>query len=100
MVSTGLNLAPGFVSPKTFPLSPKLAASLANISKELHEGRGFGVLRGLNPSKYTPAENVIVFAGVASYVGEERATDPAGLTLSKSYASGSKLALGKIMNAL
>lgn len=78
----GLNLAPGFVSPKTFPLSPKLAASLANISKELHEGRGFGVLRGLNPSKYTPAENVIVFAGVASYVGEERATDPAGLTLS------------------
>jgi hypothetical protein len=94
-VSIDLNLATGFVSPKTFPLSPQLAFLLANISKELHEGRGFGVLRGLNPRKYKPAENVIVFAGIASYVGGERATDPAGLTLSKFHISGSKLALAE-----
>jgi hypothetical protein len=68
---------------------------LANISKELHEGRGFGVLRGLDPRKYKPAENVIIFAGIASYVGGERATDAGGLTLSKLNASKSKPAVAQ-----
>ncbi|KAH8804578.1 hypothetical protein F5884DRAFT_418504 [Xylogone sp. PMI_703] len=78
----GLGLAPGHISPEKFPLPPRLKDLLAGISEEIHEGRGFGVLRGLDPQRFTPEENVIVFAGISSYVGERRATDSSGLTLS------------------
>lgn len=42
------------------------------MSEELHTGCGVVILRGLKPKLYTPWENVILFAGVSSYLGEQR----------------------------
>lgn len=52
---------------------PTLAAKLRAGSSEVHGGKGFFVVRGLDPKKYSPEDNVMMFLGVSSYVGEERA---------------------------
>ncbi|KAF2189588.1 Clavaminate synthase-like protein [Zopfia rhizophila CBS 207.26] len=62
------------VSRDNFPLAPELASKLKSVSKVVHNGRGFVVLRGLNPLKYTPQENVIIYCGICSYVAEQRAS--------------------------
>ncbi|KAI9672462.1 MAG: hypothetical protein M1817_003228 [Caeruleum heppii] len=67
----GLRLSVAKVSRETFPLE-KLSILLDELSTELHSGRGFFVLRGLNPLKFTPKDNVIVYLGLSSYVGERR----------------------------
>jgi len=59
------------VSPAVFPL-PEVGPKLLRLRKELHEGRGFFVLRGLEPSKYEGKRNILMFAGIASYVGDRR----------------------------
>lgn len=61
------------VNRENFPLSADLAAKLKSISKILHKGRGFAVLRGLQPSNYTDEENVIIYGGLSCYVAKERA---------------------------
>lgn len=68
---TALNLPLGHVSPDTFPL-PILRPALRNISKELHQGHGFVVLRGLPVTKHTREENIIIYAGVSSHVAPHR----------------------------
>ncbi|KAF2131002.1 Clavaminate synthase-like protein, partial [Dothidotthia symphoricarpi CBS 119687] len=60
----------------TFKLeNPKLENKLSLISKELHQGQGVVVLRGLEAAKFNDEEAVIAFAGVCSYICPERATD-------------------------
>ncbi|PSN59647.1 Clavaminate synthase-like protein, partial [Corynespora cassiicola Philippines] len=54
-----------------FPL-PNLGAKLESISQDLHHGRGLTILRGLQPERYTAEENILLFAGLASYLGEQR----------------------------
>ena len=34
--------------------------------------RGFFVLRGLTPTRYSPHDNVVVYTGMASYVAQRR----------------------------
>lgn len=70
----------------TFDLgNAQLALRLSSISKELHQGTGVVVLRGLDAANFNDEEAVIAFAGVCSYVCPERATDSyANQTLSKS----------------
>ena len=58
----------------TFPL-PTLGPQLEALSAKLYGengGRGFFVLRGLTPSRYSPHDNVVVYAGMASYVAQRR----------------------------
>ena len=61
----------GHISPKTF-LLPTLGPILTNLSRELHFGRGFFVLRTIPVDSYSRADNVLIYAGVSSYVGEQR----------------------------
>ncbi|KAM6494497.1 hypothetical protein JOM56_010858 [Amanita muscaria] len=61
----------GHLSPSTFPL-PTLGPVLRDLSKELHSGRGFFVLRTIPVDNYTREDNIVVYAGVSSYVGELR----------------------------
>jgi hypothetical protein len=75
-----LNLAQ--ICPETFPLPPDLVARLRALSADLHNGTGVGVVRGLIPDDYDERQSVIAFAGISSYIGRERATDPQGHTLS------------------
>jgi hypothetical protein len=62
-----------------------LANKLSSISKDIHQGHGIVVVRGLDAAKFNDEEAVVAFAGICSYVCPERATDSyANQTLSKS----------------
>lgn len=73
-----------YLSPSTFPLPETLSARLRGISNQLHDGIGFAVLRGLDPKCYDDEEIVIIYCGVASYVGVERITNAFGMSMSRS----------------
>ncbi|KAJ4367026.1 hypothetical protein N0V83_007556 [Neocucurbitaria cava] len=62
---------PDQMARELFPL-PTLGPKLEAISKDLHSGRGLTILRGLKPTKYTAKDNVLLFTGLASYIGEQR----------------------------
>ncbi|KAL9616645.1 MAG: hypothetical protein Q9160_008501 [Pyrenula sp. 1 TL-2023] len=55
----------------TFPL-PKLGPILEELSGQVHSECGFVVLRGLQPWTYSRQENIILYLGVSSYIGERR----------------------------
>ncbi|KAF4970368.1 hypothetical protein FZEAL_10060 [Fusarium zealandicum] len=66
-----LNKPLGHVNPDTFPL-PTLHATLRDISREIHLGRGFKVVQGLPVDNYTREENVMIYSGLASHVAPIR----------------------------
>ncbi|KAK0659161.1 hypothetical protein QBC41DRAFT_287264 [Cercophora samala] len=70
---TGLGLARGHADPTTFPLSQTLADRLKKVTDHVYNGRGFHRIRGINPSAYTEEERVILYAGITSYVADQRA---------------------------
>jgi len=43
------------------------------LSVDLHDGKGFFLIRGLDYSKYTVEDNTIIFLGIQSFVAEKRA---------------------------
>ncbi|KAM7211774.1 hypothetical protein V8F06_012841 [Rhypophila decipiens] len=65
------NLGPDDVNQTTFPL-PLLGGRLVQVSKTVHDGRGFVVLRGLQPDKYSNHDNILLYLGVTSYIAETR----------------------------
>jgi Taurine catabolism dioxygenase TauD, TfdA family len=52
---------------------PKLHAALRDVSKELHFGHGFKVVRGLPVERHSREENIILYAGISSHVAPMRA---------------------------
>jgi len=66
-----LGLKWGHIAPATFPL-PTLKNKLLRIKNDVWSGMGFSILRGIDPKKYSSDENAIMFAGLASYVGDKR----------------------------
>jgi hypothetical protein len=68
----GLNLKPGALSPETFPLPEELAKRLRTLTHGCYEGRGFAILRGLDPAAHSDEENVLIFGGVSSHVAPIR----------------------------
>lgn len=72
------------VMQRTFPL-PLLGKKLKEMSKTIHSGFGFAVVRGLNPEKYSRIDNVIIYLGLTSYIAEIRGRqDSTGSMLCKS----------------
>ncbi|KAF8079384.1 taurine catabolism dioxygenase TauD [Lyophyllum atratum] len=67
----GLNLHFGHISKSTFPL-PTLGPALTKLAQDLHSGRGFVVLRTIPVSSYSRADNVLIYAGVSSYIATSR----------------------------
>jgi len=67
----GLRKPLGFIDTTTFPLLV-LGPILRDLSKELHRGRGFFLLRGVEVDKYTREDNIIIFTGLSSYIGSIR----------------------------
>lgn len=45
---------------------------MREISKEVHLGHGFKVVRGVPVDNYTREENIIIYAGIASHVASIR----------------------------
>jgi len=69
------------ISVINFPL-PNLGAKLLQLTQQLHDTIGFFVLRGLNPEEYSQEDNILIFLGISSYVGEKRGRqDEAGSML-------------------
>ncbi|EAA33368.2 Clavaminate synthase-like protein [Neurospora crassa] len=66
-----LDLGPDDVSKNNFPLL-NLGPKLEEVSDIIHNGRGFVVLRGLNPDKYSSTDNILLYLGVTSYIAETR----------------------------
>ncbi|KAK0636572.1 hypothetical protein B0T17DRAFT_596036 [Bombardia bombarda] len=64
-------LGPDDVKKDTFPL-PSLGSRLEEVSRVIHEGRGFVVLRGLQPDKYSNFDNILLYLGITSYIAETR----------------------------
>ncbi|KAF7550354.1 hypothetical protein G7Z17_g5778 [Cylindrodendrum hubeiense] len=66
-----LDVPLGQISQETFVL-PKLHDTLRAISREIHQGHGFKVVRGVPVDKYTREENIIIYAGLASHIAPVR----------------------------
>ncbi|KAL2813643.1 hypothetical protein BDW59DRAFT_167451 [Aspergillus cavernicola] len=67
----GLGVSLGHVNQETF-LLPTLHDTLRSISQEIHQGRGFKVIRGVPVDSHTREENVIIYAGIASHIAPIR----------------------------
>lgn len=59
------------VSQRTFPL-PNLHVELKIFAQYLISGIGFFKVKGLDPNRYSRTENVVIYLGLSSYVGEQR----------------------------
>lgn len=65
------------ISPARFAL-PSLGAALAQILRELLEGRGFAMLRGFPVERYTREEQAIAYLGIGSWLGSARSQNAKG----------------------
>jgi hypothetical protein len=59
------------VEASNFPL-PTLGPVLRAVSRDLHEGKGFGVLRGINPKNYSVEDLTTIWLGLQSYIADQR----------------------------
>ena len=59
------------ISPENFRL-PTLGPVLARLAREVAYGQGFFALRGLSPTQYSKLRNIVLYAGIASYIGNRR----------------------------
>ncbi|PYH97867.1 putative TfdA family oxidoreductase [Aspergillus ellipticus CBS 707.79] len=84
------NLPWGAIDQSTFPL-PTLHQRLREQSNELHLGRGFFVLRGLRVDNYSREDNIIIYAGISSHVGNIR-----GRQEDTRFANGTSLVVSHI----
>ncbi|KAK9418519.1 putative TauD/TfdA-like domain-containing protein [Seiridium unicorne] len=97
-----LNKPLGFIDQQSFPL-PTLHATLRDISKEIHLGHGFKVVRGIPVRRYSHEENIIIYAGIASHVAPARGRqdnlfhgEPADVVLGHIKNMNNQLGTGKI----
>ncbi|TGZ76626.1 Clavaminate synthase-like protein [Ascodesmis nigricans] len=59
------------IARENFPL-PTLSVKLAALADKLYTGRGFFVLRGLDPDEFTEEENMMAYVGITSYLANQR----------------------------
>ncbi|KAL2023445.1 hypothetical protein VTK56DRAFT_2441 [Thermocarpiscus australiensis] len=59
------------VEPANFPL-PTLGVKLKERSRDVHGGRGFCVIRGIDPTSYSVEDLTLAYLGVQSYIAEQR----------------------------
>lgn len=71
-VFKGTGGGPGDVSRATFPLPAYLRLRFEEVAENLHSGCGFNVIRGLDPSRYTALDNVLIYLGLTSYIAPHR----------------------------
>ncbi|KAH7417717.1 taurine catabolism dioxygenase TauD [Cadophora sp. MPI-SDFR-AT-0126] len=57
------------VDRSNFPL-PRLQQTLGSLAEDIHNGKGFCILRGLEADRYCLEDSMIVFLGIQSYVAE------------------------------
>lgn len=50
---------------------PILSAKLKAINEDVYNGRGFAVLRGLNPQDFSIEDLTMIYMGVSTYAGNQ-----------------------------
>ena len=73
---SGQGLDGDLVNPENFPL-PNLQNALQGLKDEIHRGKGFFVIRGFDPKKYSVEDGTIIFLALQSYISNQRATQDA-----------------------
>ncbi|KAK6530031.1 hypothetical protein TWF694_003405 [Orbilia ellipsospora] len=66
-----LSIPPSSISKSNFPL-PTLGPRLEAACHSVHFGLGISIIIGIPSQTYTDEQNVLVFLGISSYVGETR----------------------------
>jgi hypothetical protein len=69
--STALGQDGDLVEPTNFPL-PTLGPKLKELSGDVHSGKGFCVIRGIDPATYSVEDLTLAYLGVQSYIAEQR----------------------------
>lgn len=59
------------VSNKNFEL-PSLGKKLLQLSLDIHDGRGFSVIRGLNPADFSVEDLTLAYMGVSAHIADKR----------------------------
>lgn len=67
----GLGLDGAHMSRDTFPL-PNLCRELGKLALDLHQGRGFCLVRGIKPEDYSVEDLTLVHLGVQAHIAEQR----------------------------
>ncbi|KAM0418813.1 hypothetical protein ACHAPT_012254 [Fusarium lateritium] len=67
-----LRLPRGTIDQTNVPLPEDLVTKLRKINDTLNNGRGFQILRGIDPASYTEEEHVLIFAGMCAHVVTHR----------------------------
>lgn len=68
---SGLGLYGSEVTANSFPL-PTLGLKLLKTALDIHRGKGFAIIRGLDPKDFSTEDNLIIFLGISSYIGSKR----------------------------
>jgi hypothetical protein len=68
---TGLQLDGDSLNPENFPL-PNLGLKLKVLSLDVHRGKGFCVVRGVDPKRYTVEDLTLVYLAVQAYIAKQR----------------------------
>lgn len=66
-----LGLDGDLVTRDNFPL-PTLGKKLDEVRSQVHQGRGFGVIRGLNPQKYSVEDFTMLHLGLQTYIANRQ----------------------------
>lgn len=59
------------VEPSNFPL-PTLGPKLRELCRDVHDGKGFCIVRGINPEAYSVEDLTLAYLGIQSYIAEQR----------------------------
>ncbi|KAM7196156.1 hypothetical protein V8F20_007191 [Naviculisporaceae sp. PSN 640] len=59
------------VEPRYFPL-PTLGLKLKEVSNDVYNGKGFGIVRGIDTTAYPVEDLTLLYLGIQSYVAEQR----------------------------
>lgn len=68
----GANIDYPDISADNFVLPEALHKRFRDISDRLYKGRGVVVLKGIDSSRYTEAQNVKLYAGVTAHIAPQR----------------------------
>ncbi|GKT48341.1 TBC domain-containing protein C1778.09 [Colletotrichum spaethianum] len=59
------------VNKDNFPL-PILGAALGRVARDIHCGKGFAVVRGLDPQKHSVEDLTVLYLGIQGYIANQR----------------------------
>ncbi|TEA13953.1 Taurine hydroxylase-like protein SAT17 [Colletotrichum sidae] len=56
---------------ENFPL-PSLGATLDRVAEDIHSGKGFAVVRGIDPQEHTIEDLTVLYLGIQGYIANQR----------------------------